>query len=115
MSSNSSVLSRQPQEPLLLGKIIALRDRGLSRSQIGKTLGVSKNVVTGILWRWAPQPVAKAIRGKPPEIPDVGLCRFIFGVTLETYRFCAAPVVAEKPYCAEHCAVCYVPRKAEGE
>ena len=112
-------LSKRQASPLLRDRIISLKETGRTNADVARELGVSKGVVAGMLYRWAPQLQLVRLPAEPPPknhdtIPDANGCHFIFGVTLETYRYCGDAAVAGKPYCATHCAIVYIrPKKGE--
>jgi len=46
--------------------------------------------------------------------PDHGHCQFPMGhVRLAGFHFCAEKAEAHKPYCAFHCAMCYLPPRPD--
>lgn len=98
-------------------QLTKLWETGLSASEIGRRLGITKNSVVGKARR-----MDLAMRRAPaaPKLPSPNV------VTLERlgssmcswpegepgtpeFRFCGEPAIAGKPYCAPHCAIAYVP------
>ena len=102
--------------PTRISVLIALWEEGLSTSEIGNRLGVTKNAVIGKVHRLG---LAKRVspihpKPKPAEVISLaalrpGMCSWPEGEpgTLE-FNFCGEPVILEKPYCAEHCQRAYV-------
>lgn len=108
-----------------IDEISRLWAEGVSGSEIGRRLGLSKNMVVGLKARNGitrpveaeePQPIEISRAPAPPIRPVSarerhyfalgGGCRYIFGEPVEM-RFCGAPRVEGRPYCAEHCVVSY--------
>jgi GcrA cell cycle regulator len=108
-----------------INRLKKLWQEGLTTGEIGKRLGISKNAVVGKAHRLGlkgrPSPIKRPARApveikKQPEVKVFTLtdlssqtCRWPIGDPKhEDFRFCGKPVVAGKPYCAEHCATAYV-------
>jgi len=116
-----------------LEQLRKLWDDGLSISQIGEALGVSRNAIAGKAHRMGlpkrPSPIAKTTtevkkpaKAKPPAEPENlplrlelrnlswsrSKCCWPFGDPKKTgFYFCGARVVPGKPYCLEHCEEAY--------
>ena len=43
------------------------------------------------------------------EILDKKICKYITGDLKKDHSFCTNPREGSKPYCADHCKVCYAP------
>jgi GcrA cell cycle regulator len=84
-------------------------------------LGVSKNAVIGKAYRLGLPPKrgerqrGPALVASSPQISTPRACAWPIGdPTSADFRYCGAPVLSGKPYCASHCAVAYTHyRKAE--
>ncbi len=117
----------------LENRIIDLFNRGKDYHYIASAAGISKSAVIGkinrmkakrdsrIDWYKAvergqirdktikPKIDISAIKRKTTTLNDDDFCQYPHGhVGDDDFRFCGAPVVAEKPYCKEHCDSCYV-------
>ena len=108
--------------PAKVSVLIALWNEGLSTSIIGNRIGVTKNAVVGKVHRLKLPKRGSPIKQKPiaSEIINLeslrpGMCCWPEGEPgTEEFNFCGEPVIAEKPYCAEHCARAYVkPNKSK--
>lgn len=111
----------------LISELTRLWGEGLSTSEIGKRLGISKNAVVGKAHRLSlpsrPSPIRR-IPGQPrkPSMPRLRkvvpvkvlqlsnhACRWPIGHPGEPdFRFCTERALVGKPYCAEHTALAYV-------
>ncbi|MDP6172868.1 MAG: GcrA family cell cycle regulator [Rhodospirillales bacterium] len=87
---------------------------GLSASEIGRRLGITKNSVIGKARR-----LDLAMRRQPsvPRKPKVvtlerltsTMCSWPDGEPGKPeFRFCGAPAVSGKPYCEAHCSLAYL-------
>ncbi len=102
--------------PLRISALIALWNEGLSTSEIGNRLGITKNAVVGKVHRLGlPKrytPVAKKVESSSVvrlESLKAGMCSWPDGEPgTDEFRFCGHPAIEGKPYCAEHCARAYV-------
>ena len=121
-----------------LAKLKELWEKGLSISQIGEKLDVSRNSVAGKVHRLGlpkrQSPISDAEKAKSGgrkinamddmKAEDLPLklalrkinwshskCSWPIGEPdLPTFRFCGEEVVAGKPYCNEHCFEAYTTR-----
>ncbi len=96
---------------------------GLSTSEIGRKLGVTKNAVVGKAHRLGlpprPSPIKRAVGVKRPARSKVmavksasrgPTCMWPIGHPNEPgFRFCGKPALAGKPYCQEHYDIAYIP------
>jgi len=102
--------------PARVNALIAFWDEGLTTSEIGRRLGVTKNAVIGKVHRLGLPKRRVSAAEKPKEVAVItldglraGMCSWPEGDPgTENFRFCAAPTVPGKPYCADHCAKAYV-------
>ena len=88
---------------------------GATTAEIGRRLEISKNAVVGKAHRLGlpgrPSPIRREALPPPPAVVDLRgpPCQWPFGDPGgEDFHFCGAPVVADRPYCREHCARAYV-------
>jgi GcrA cell cycle regulator len=100
--------------------LIALWNEGLSTSEIGNRLGVTKNAVIGKVHRLGLPKRQSPIQRKPKAEPakakiiklehlSAGMCCWPEGEPgTPGFRFCGHKAIPDKPYCAEHCARAYV-------
>lgn len=89
---------------------------GLSASEIGRKLGITKNAVVGKVRR-----LDLAMRRQPPvakidrkiitlDSLKANMCSWPNGEPGKPdFRFCGKPAEIGKPYCAAHCEIAYVP------
>ncbi|MGQ0662389.1 MAG: GcrA family cell cycle regulator [Pseudomonadota bacterium] len=123
-----------------IAELTRLWKEGLTTSEIGKRLGISKNAVVGKAHRLhlsaRPSPIKHSGRPKlfraalptvaiqaqialrsPPKRPvelSAHSCRWPIGDPGEPgFFFCGELALAGKPYCAEHAAMAYVKVKAK--
>lgn len=104
--------------PQITTTLIALWEEGLTTSEMGRRLGITKNAVIGKVHRIGlPKRVTAGVRksvkakteGIKMEALRAGLCCWPEGdPSTENFYFCGQKAVPEKPYCAEHCARAYV-------
>jgi len=111
--------------PVRVGALIALWDEGITTSEIGRRLGVTKNAVVGkvhrlgLAKRKSPIQVRTDHAGEAGEVGEAkivglemlraGMCSWPDGDPAEEeLRFCGRPAIPDKPYCAAHCAKAYV-------
>ena len=109
-----------------LAKLRELWDKGLSISQIGEELGVTRNAIAGkahrlgLPKRQSPISQKKAatpevVVEEPAELPlrmalrklnwSRSKCAWPTGDPKHNdFHFCGAPILTGKPYCAAHCA-----------
>lgn len=95
---------------------------GLSITQIGNELGVSRNAVVGKVHRMGlPKRQSPIVRAEKPEEPrkrkaspltaaewDRSKCSWPIGDPKSSdFHFCGDKIVPGRPYCSKHCAVAY--------
>ena len=111
-------------------RLVLLKDlweKGLSISQIGEELGVSRNAVAGKVHRLMlpkrTSPISRSNKTAEPapieeDIPlrlslrkikwSRSKCAWPSGDPKTTdFSFCSAPILPGKPYCQEHCELAY--------
>lgn len=101
----------------------SLWDEGLSTSEIGGRLGITKNSVVGKVHRLGlpkrqspirtpvRRVVEQEVRTDVVKIEELstGMCRWPMGEPgTESFSFCGRSSVEGRPYCDEHCARAYV-------
>ena len=109
--------------PKRVSALIALWNEGLSTSEIGNRLGVTKNAVVGKVHRLGLPKRGSPIKQKPKPAVIIGLealrpgmCSWPEGEPgTEGFNFCGAPIVPGKPYCEEHCRRAYVKNPKDGK
>lgn len=102
--------------PTRVATLIALWTEGLTTSEIGRRLNVTKNAVVGKVHRLglpkrgvSPQSKAKAVAVIRLENLKPSMCRWPEGEPgTDAFHFCGKPSQPEKPYCTEHCQKAYV-------
>jgi GcrA cell cycle regulator len=89
---------------------------GLSASEIGRKLGITKNAVVGKVRRldlaMRRQPTTPKIDRKVITLDSLtaNMCSWPNGEPGKpNFRFCGKPAEAGKPYCTPHCEIAYVP------
>ena len=125
-----------------LEKLKKLWEEGLSISQIGKELGVSRNAIAGKVHRMklskrqspiAPKTVAKKEAAEKPKVEVAepenlplklalrninwsrSRCSWPSGDPKTTaFKFCGKEVVPGKPYCNDHCFEAYTTSRDSG-
>jgi GcrA cell cycle regulator len=102
--------------PERVAELTRLWATGLSASEIGRKLGITKNAVVGKVRRldlaMRRQPPAAKIDHKIITLDSLkaNMCSWPNGEPGKPgFRFCGKPVVFGKPYCAYHCEIAYVP------
>lgn len=99
-----------------IAALIALWNEGLTTSEIGVRLGITKNAVIGKVHRLG-LPQRRPTQKDEPELADVirldrlsgDMCSWPVGNPGDrNFHFCGEPSATGKPYCAKHCAVAYV-------
>ncbi len=97
-------------------QLVALWKEGIPTSQMGRRLGVTKNAVVGKAHRLGLPKRQSPIPSKARDTGIVkldglgaGMCCWPEGEPGKPeFHFCGKPAVANKPYCADHCARAYV-------
>ena len=91
---------------------------GLSASEIGRRLGITKNAVVGkvrrldLAMRRAPAPPKRELNVVTLDRLKADQCSWPEGEPgSPNFRFCGKSAMIGKPYCQEHCAIAYVPSK----
>ncbi len=104
--------------PERVAELTKLWATGLSASEIGRRMGITKNAVVGkvrrldLTMRRAPPPPKRAPSVVTLDRLSANMCSWPMGEPgKEDFRFCGQPALAAKPYCGEHCAMAYVPAK----
>jgi len=89
---------------------------GLSASEIGRRMGITKNAVVGkvrrlnLAMRRAPAPPKRPASVVTLERLKADMCSWPTGEPGHPdFMFCGIPAVEGKPYCSEHCARAYIP------
>ena len=89
---------------------------GLSASEIGRKLGITKNAVVGKVRRldlaMRRQPPTRKVQSKVITLDGLtaSMCSWPNGEPGKPdFRFCGKPTAAGKPYCVPHCEIAYVP------
>ena len=102
--------------PKRVSALIALWNEGLSTSEIGARLGVTKNAVVGKVHRLGLPKRGSPIKHKPKPAEIIGLASLRPGMCswpegepgTEDFNFCGGDTVPGKPYCDHHCKRAYV-------
>ncbi len=104
--------------------LIALWEEGLTTSEMGRRLGVTKNAVVGKVHRIGlpkrNSPIRRQPKPEPVEVVKMerlglDMCSWPEGEPgTEEFHFCGRPAEADRPYCPEHCAKAYV-RSSKGK
>jgi GcrA cell cycle regulator len=95
--------------PEKIEELTRLWSEGLSITQIGKQLGLTRNAVVGKAHRLGlskrPSPI---IRSEAKTAQGGTRCKWPIGDPRSSeFGFCGKPAVQGRPYCAEHCAAAY--------
>ncbi len=104
--------------PEKIQDLARLWDAGLSITQIGKNLGMTRNAVVGKAHRLGltkrPSPI---LRTAPKLHAHAGpSCKWPIGDPKSAeFGFCGKPALAGRPYCSDHCAVAYTGWGDEGK
>ena len=109
--------------PKRVSALIALWNEGLSTSEIGCRLGVTKNAVVGKVHRLGLPKRGSPIKQKSKPLEIIGLSSLRPGMCswpegepgTETFNFCGCETVSGKPYCAAHCRRAYVKVLKDGK
>ncbi len=107
--------------PERIAALIALWNEGLTTSQMGLRLGITKNAVVGKVHRLGlpkrQSPIRKVAAREEKPMGEVikldkltaDMCCWPDGEPgTDEFRFCGKQAVADKPYCADHCRRAYV-------
>ena len=104
--------------PERVAELTKLWATGLSASEIGRRMGITKNAVVGkvrrldLTMRRAPAPPKRAPSVVTLDRLASNMCSWPQGEPgSEDFRFCGHPALPGKPYCDTHCAMAYVPAK----
>ena len=118
-------MSVQPPGTWNEDRLVMLRElwaEGVSVTQIGRALGVTRNAVVGKAQRLGlprrrspiPEVAAPAVKGRRRALQEVAeqwartRCSWPIGDPQNSgFRFCGAPVSDGRPYCEEHCEQAY--------
>ncbi len=102
--------------PQRISVLIALWNEGLTTSEMGNRLGITKNAVVGKVHRLGLPKRGSPIKQKPKPAAVIGMASLRPGMCSwpdgepgkEDFRFCGDPSEAGKPYCPHHCERAYV-------
>lgn len=112
--------------PTRISALIALWNEGLSTSEIGNRLGITKNAVVGKVHRLGLPKRNAPVRHKAEKevIAEViklealrpGMCSWPIGEPgTSGFGFCGQEAVPDRPYCAGHCSRAYVKITKDGK
>lgn len=120
-------MANEEWTPLRIGALMAYWTEGLTTSEIGLKLGVTKNAVVGKVHRLGLPKRQSPIRAKPKaakihtpvskpnglrvrlEVLKPNMCRWPEGEPgTDNLFFCGEGVLEGKPYCAHHAGRAYV-------
>lgn len=97
--------------------LIALWNEGLTTSEIGSRMGITKNAVVGKVHRLGLPKRGSPIKPKPEKKTNVvsmaqlrpGMCVWPTGdPSTEDFHFCGDKAAVGRPYCETHCERAYV-------
>lgn len=123
MTDQATETQKAPNEwtPERISALIALWNEGLTTSEIGNRLGITKNAVVGKVHRLGlpkrQSPIRKsAVREEKPLGEVIKLDKLTAGMCCwpegepgtDEFRFCGEKAVDDKPYCLDHCRRAYV-------
>jgi GcrA cell cycle regulator len=108
----------QDWTPERTAALISLWNEGVSASEIGRRMGITKNSVIGKVFRLQ---LSRRRPSAPAQSDDqnvsrlewlgTGRCSWPLGEIDEVgFHFCGAATVRGKPYCPTHCNLAYLPR-----
>lgn len=109
--------------PDRIATLMALWNEGLTTSDIGRRLDITKNAVIGKVHRLG-LPQRRPTQKEEPEFGDIvrldklsaGMCSWPVGNPGDAnFHFCGEAGVPGKPYCAKHCAVAYIRARDRSE
>src|SRR5262245_14827562 len=98
-----------------IARLRTLWNEGLTTSEIGRRLGMTKNAVIGKAWRLELPPRRAPIATNPvAPLAEImrrraDQCFWPLGHPgTANFRLCSQPVIPGKPYCETHCRRAYV-------
>jgi len=103
--------------PTRISALIGFWTEGLTASEIGKRLEITKNAVVGKVHRLGLPKRTSPIQRKASTIAKViqmsnlktGMCCWPDGEPgTDNFHFCGKDAIADKPYCLDHCERAYV-------
>lgn len=104
-----------------ISELTRLWQQGLSTSEIGRRIGMSKNAVVGKAHRLGliarPSPIKRAapVQPQPPKVVTFsrsGGCSWPIGdPRKDDFHFCGEQAMPGKPYCSQHAAIAYIAPK----
>lgn len=95
--------TREEWPPDRVAELMNRHYRGESARQIAAALGATRNAVIGKLSRLGLSTPKAAVAP-----PDTRGCQYPHGDPgTEGFGFCGAVPVPGKPYCGDHCRICY--------
>nr|CAX84191.1 conserved uncharacterized protein [uncultured bacterium] len=109
-----------------ISELTRLWAQGLSTSEIGRRIGMSKNAVVGKAHRLGligrPSPIKRAapVQPQPPKVVPFGGARGgcswpIGDPRKEDFHFCGDSAVPGKPYCLQHAQIAYIAPKSHSK
>lgn len=108
-----------------INELTRLWGQGLSTSEIGRRIGMSKNAVVGKAHRLGliarPSPIKRQapVQPQPPKVVTFGArggCSWPIGdPRKDDFHFCGEPAMPGKPYCSKHAAIAYIAPKSHNK